>query len=770
MTVKLLITMGSQAAPFVEPSYDLPSQTSIRLLKITHAHIPEEGERSVWFTISCFELKEAPEFLALSYTWTDPMRPDVFSTDESAPGINAQQLVVDSTPDTSGHDPDDTPAFIGDRKYRATKNLRDGLAQILLSGLGSNWIWADAVCIDQENDAEKKIQVGMMDEIYSRAMAVVVWLGADTRDLDEFVWIHSEFFDALNKFIIDHGVDAIQGQQAIDPAFTSRLGIEPPGGSWMALWHKYFSFCRRRRWFSRAWIVQEVTLARHVIVLCGPKDIEWARMVLLAQMVVLLHWQTQVGVGVDKGFGRALGDEVVRLSAAKQKIMLMAMPSDDEERADGADQADSTNVRGNTMSSKGEQRQKWFTAFLDLLLHTRVYSATDPRDKIYSLIGMLKKILPLGMDLPFQPEYSAKTTPRTLFTSITSMFLLELPNLKVLSLVEDRASRKIKDLPSWVPDYTCHLSGGPLVWVRSARHTFNCDPTTSNVDGGPEICRISDDQLLVQGAEFDNIVAVAAPMWDIVTTQVIDGCLTLCEDLNPEYWQTHTGPSEVLWRTMAADTFEQEPAPASLAASFRSWVSARLATQITIKTLRHDEAAGQLTLIGLEQVLDEVAATNSLDILTRLRAKDNENTQDEFACIPSIEEVLKVARQMYDFQLRYICAKQGIAFIDPPMLWPNIEDAMMRIEGEAAAFKHAISPVLPFRRLYRTAKGYLGLGPASVGPGDRVYLLRGAKVPFVLRGGGGGEFELMGETYVHGFMDGEMARRVENSFSEIALV
>ncbi|OIW23037.1 hypothetical protein CONLIGDRAFT_146567 [Coniochaeta ligniaria NRRL 30616] len=767
--------MEGQTATSAEPTYELPSPTSIRLLKITHAHIPEEGERSVWFTISCFELDEAPEYLALSYTWTDPMRPDIFSTDESAPGVSVQATGASGPADASSQCLDDTPAFIGDRKYRATKNLRDGLAQILLSGLGSNWIWADAVCIDQENDAEKEIQVGMMDEVYSRAMAVVVWLGAETSDLEEFAWIHGEFFDALNKFIVEQGVDAILGQQALDPAFTSRLGVEPPGGSWTTVWHKYLSFCRRRRWFSRAWIVQEVTLARHVIVLCGPKDIEWDRMVMMAQMVVLLRWQTQVGVGVDKGFGRALGDEVIRLSTAKQKMILivaMATPSDsDNKECPGdADAASTTSIRGNTTSGKDEQRQKWFTGFLELLLHTRVYSATDPRDKIYSLIGILKKILPPGMEMPFRPDYSEETSPRTLFTSITSMLLRELPNLKALSLVEDRASRKIKDLPSWVPDYTCHLTGSPLTIVRNSQHAFNCDPATSDSHDGSDVCRVSDDQLVVHGAEFDSIVAIASPMWQVVRTQVIDDCLALCENLSPEYLQTHTGPGEVLWRTMAANTFEQEEAPASLATNFKSWVSARLATQITLKSLQCDDATGQVTLIGFEEVLDEVAVTHSLDILTRLRAKDNENIQHESTCIPSIEEILEVARQMYDVQLRYILAEQGISFIDPPVPELDIEEATMRIEGEAAAFKHAISPVLPSRRLFRTAKGYLGHGPASIEPGDRVYLLRGAKVPFVLRGGEEGKFELMGETYVHGFMDGEMRTRVGNSLSEITLV
>lgn len=38
-------------------------------------------------------------------------------------------------------------------------------------------LWADAICIDQNNTKEKNVQVAMMAEIYLMAMDVRVWLG-----------------------------------------------------------------------------------------------------------------------------------------------------------------------------------------------------------------------------------------------------------------------------------------------------------------------------------------------------------------------------------------------------------------------------------------------------------------------------------------------------------------------------------------------------------------------------------------------------------------
>ena len=80
-----------------------------------------------------------------------------------------------------------------------------------------------------------------------------------------------------------------------------------------------------------------------------------------------------------------------------------------------------------------------------------------------------------------------------------------------------------------------------------------------------------------------------------------------------------------------------------------------------------------------------------------------------------------------------------------------------------ADFLSAVESSLQFRSLFVTRSGLLGLGPTTVVAGDVVAVLGGCKVPVVLRGvggGGGGQggkkrYRLVGETYVHGIMDGE---------------
>lgn len=54
-----------------------------------------------------------------------------------------------------------------------------------------------------------------------------------------------------------------------------------------------------------------------------------------------------------------------------------------------------------------------------------------------------------------------------------------------------------------------------------------------------------------------------------------------------------------------------------------------------------------------------------------------------------------------------------------------------------------------------TETGYIGIGHPEVVKGDEVHLVQGSDTPFILRKTDG-RYQLIGETYVHGIMDGEL--------------
>ncbi|KAH9217519.1 hypothetical protein DL95DRAFT_459127 [Leptodontidium sp. 2 PMI_412] len=59
------------------------------------------------------------------------------------------------------------------------------------------------------------------------------------------------------------------------------------------------------------------------------------------------------------------------------------------------------------------------------------------------------------------------------------------------------------------------------------------------------------------------------------------------------------------------------------------------------------------------------------------------------------------------------------------------------------------------RAFYRTEDGHFGLGPKIIQSGDQIAILLGSNLPAALRPVGQGKWQVVGETYLNGFSDGE---------------
>ncbi|KAE9375079.1 hypothetical protein N431DRAFT_465288 [Stipitochalara longipes BDJ] len=75
----------------------------------------------------------------------------------------------------------------------------------------------------------------------------------------------------------------------------------------------------------------------------------------------------------------------------------------------------------------------------------------------------------------------------------------------------------------------------------------------------------------------------------------------------------------------------------------------------------------------------------------------------------------------------------------------DLETAVQFIEMRTDFYETATS-----RRLFITANGFLGIGPAEIEVGDRVSILFGGNVPFIVRDEDDGYSTLVGECYCMG--------------------
>lgn len=138
-------------------------------------------------------------------------------------------------------------------------------------------LWADAICINQDDLDERSLQVQLMRQIYSSAELILSWLGPEDRSLA---------FNTLNTI-----ADEIRRCEADGPLVFYQLGWlqrypdlcaedkeDSPSGRSIenASWAAVASLLDASYW-KRVWIFQEVVLARHLTMISPGLFEQWQR-------------------------------------------------------------------------------------------------------------------------------------------------------------------------------------------------------------------------------------------------------------------------------------------------------------------------------------------------------------------------------------------------------------------------------------------------------------------------------------------------------------
>jgi hypothetical protein len=76
-------------------------------------------------------------------------------------------------------------------------------------------------------------------------------------------------------------------------------------------------------------------------------------------------------------------------------------------------------------------------------------------------------------------------------------------------------------------------------------------------------------------------------------------------------------------------------------------------------------------------------------------------------------------------------------------------------------FVRAVEVAVARRQFFLSNTGWMGLAPTSAVKGDIICILLGGATPFVLRPAGNDLYQLVGECYIHGMMDGEAMEDLE---------
>ena len=364
---------------------------AIRLLRVD-SRIPFRKPK---YRLEEHSLAKLPKFEAVSYTWEDQHE--------------TESIAVDG------------------KCLRVTPNV---FGYLLASGtfigslMNTRYLWIDAVCINQSDTIEKSKQVALMHDIYSQASLVVVWLPAmlPVRDLSSVRHVITMLAEGLVS-----GADDLTGLRM---DYISREQLNAVFGAL----HVFFS----HRWFTRVWIIQEVAMGASVEVRYGRCRWDWDIVRRAAQNIlddVTLYQRVQSCVGCDSSDG-----------------------NDDDENAAGVavtkkpHSAHLNNI--SYLAAVREQvKKKEKLSLIQYLMLTCDFEATDLRDKVYALLGMVAE----GDNL-ISPDYSKDMTPSKLFW-LTATILLNSGAWPLLLHFSGNGydtmgpESPLADIPSWVPQW-----------------------------------------------------------------------------------------------------------------------------------------------------------------------------------------------------------------------------------------------------------------------------------------------------------------------------
>lgn len=359
---------------------------SIRLLEL-HPATSESSPLEV--SLREFSLDACPQFGALSYTW---------ATEDGDSSLSKRLRC--------------RGAFI-----RTTANCEAALVRLRRKH-EVHALWVDAVCIDQSNDEEKSLQIALMRHIYSQATWVGLWVGEASSLSDMgMAFLHDFAVEIAERS--NSGQDVREGllyQEFIQDrrAFLEQgFGVFTPRvqGLWDVL---------HRRWWHRLWVVQELSLAKSPVLICGRKAESFENLRVVAR-VLLREEQSVEEFEFSTSF----------LTPTFHHIYMRDFAALRQRQADG---------------EPFEPRVPGETA-LEILNVTRNARAADPRDKIYGILGFFgdpesdpENIFPL-------PDYTK--TAAEVYAEVSRTIIKNTRTLDIMSSCHGFVRTSVPDLPSW---------------------------------------------------------------------------------------------------------------------------------------------------------------------------------------------------------------------------------------------------------------------------------------------------------------------------------
>ncbi|KAF4334019.1 polyketide synthase [Fusarium beomiforme] len=413
-------------------------------------------------------------------------------------------------------------------------------------------LWADAVCINQSDSAEKANQVAMMRDIYASAVRTLVYLGREANGSE------------------------IVGNLLLRHIFEEYGLPEPDHPDWKALAKLW-----GRPWFRRVWVIQEFVLSPDVQMFCGDWEVSWSVFYVItidAYMTLSFSVVPDIQNGLENA-AMHMGMDAMHMMCEYRRLALLGAVS--------VSDADSMRMLTINMETMVFEEQEEFNLarqadpglrlrvevpLLDLLALCDRSEATRARDHLFAVLGLSSA----AGDQLFRPDYSAS------FDEIVRRYGKAFVKKEQCMDLLYQARFNIQSLrfPSWIPDWTTKFvfTGDEIQYRSLGMHgggLYTAAGDTKCVSWVSD--DLKDDGLTVRGRFVDKLSWVGG---DHVKYGPIHGLIHRLQqsydtirglEKTSDYYVTGETFDDVWWRTLVANkTKEFRPVPEDFGAGLLS--------------------------------------------------------------------------------------------------------------------------------------------------------------------------------------------------------
>ncbi|KAE8446314.1 hypothetical protein EG329_012061 [Mollisiaceae sp. DMI_Dod_QoI] len=282
-------------------------------------------------------------------------------------------------------------------------------------------LWVDQICINQSDMNERSFQVGLMDQIYSNALRVFIYLGESNLYVSEGLHFLGHYFRAELQSIAarEHdgqARDCHSHRPDVAAIITHLIGEDASAEERNEMMNKVVRGLYGildRPYFSRRWILQEVAMAREVTVLLGD--------IALNGDLVPIWYSIEVL------------DRCYELAETWNTI-------DRESYLNVFRRAKALTELWKTFKEENERKPLW-----DQFENCVGYNTTNNKDQVYALLSLTS-----DADKFPRPDYS-KTTAEV-YLDFCKQVVVQSQGIRVIEAASSIESPRTEEhFPSWAP-------------------------------------------------------------------------------------------------------------------------------------------------------------------------------------------------------------------------------------------------------------------------------------------------------------------------------